>query len=157
CAPDLAGPSVHPDAHVRGPRGLAARHVRPHVTGWTSARRPHAAGDWWAARGRVAIITKSFLPQVNGGTHSVVRTLEQLRTAGHEALVLAPGEPPPRVHGARVVPMRSIPLPGYAEVRVAVPTTRSVARELASFAPDVVHLASPFATGRPAVRAAAAL
>lgn len=106
---------------------------------------------------RVAIVTESFLPHVNGVTRSVERTLEHLRAAGHEALVLAPGAPPSVVHGARVVPLRSVPLPGYAEVRVAVPATRTVARELAAFAPDVVHLASPFTTGRPAVRAAAAL
>ncbi|GIG38364.1 glycosyltransferase family 4 protein [Cellulomonas phragmiteti] len=106
---------------------------------------------------RVAIVTESFLPHVNGVTNSVLRTLEQLRAAGHEALVLAPGDPPSRVHGARVVPLRSVPMPGYAEVRVAVPSTRTVTRELAAFGPDVVHLASPFATGRPTVRAAAAL
>lgn len=106
---------------------------------------------------RVAIVTESFLPHVNGVTHSVVRTLEHLRAAGHEALVLAPGDPPARVHGARVVALRSVPLPGYAQVRVAVPSARTVTRELAAFAPDVLHLASPFATGRPAVRAAAAL
>ena len=106
---------------------------------------------------RVAIVTESFLPHVNGVTHSVVRTLEHLRAAGHEALVLAPGDPPARVHGARVVALRSLPMPGYAEVRVGVSSTRTVQRELAAFAPDVVHLASPFTTGRPTVRAAAAL
>lgn len=106
---------------------------------------------------RVAIVTESFLPHVNGVTNSVLRTLEHLRAGGHDALVLAPGSPPSRVHGARVVALRSVPMPGYAQVRVAVPTARTVARELAAFGPDVVHLASPFATGRPAVRAAAAL
>lgn len=106
---------------------------------------------------RVAIVTESFLPHVNGVTNSVLRTLEHLRGGGHDALVLAPGAPPPRVHGARVVALRSVPMPGYTQVRVAVPSTRSVVRELAAFAPDVVHLASPFATGRPAVRAAGTL
>lgn len=106
---------------------------------------------------RVAIVTESFLPHVNGVTNSVLRTLEHLHAGGHDALVLAPGAPPPRVHGARVVALRSVPMPGYTQVRVAVPSARTVVRELAAFAPDVVHLASPFATGRPAVRAAAAL
>ncbi|KGM14112.1 glycosyltransferase family 4 protein [Cellulomonas bogoriensis] len=106
---------------------------------------------------RVAIITESFLPQVNGVTHSVLRVLEHLERAGHPALVLAPGEPPDLVHGARVVPVRSVPMPGYTDFPLGVPTTRSVVRELATFAPDVVHLASPFTTGRPAVRAAARL
>jgi len=106
---------------------------------------------------RVAIVTESFLPQVNGVTNSVLRVLEHLRRAGHQAVVLAPGAPPARSHGARVVALRSLPLPGYTQFRVGVTSTRTVTRELAAFAPDVVHLASPFTTGRPAVRAAASL
>ncbi|WP_448060196.1 glycosyltransferase family 4 protein [Cellulomonas hominis] len=106
---------------------------------------------------RVAIITESFLPAVNGVTNSVLRVLAHLERTGHDALVLAPGEPPSRVHGARVVTLRSVPLPGYSQLRLGVPTARSVVRELAAFRPDVLHLASPFLTGGPAVRAAAQL
>ncbi len=133
------------------------RSVRLPVTDTSPARRPPVPCRWWAAAVRVAIVTESFLPQVNGVTNSVVRTVEHLQRGGHEALVLAPGAPPGCVHGARVVGLRSVPLPGYAEFRVGVPSARTIARELAAFAPDVVHLASPFATGRPAVRAAASL
>lgn len=106
---------------------------------------------------RVAVVTESFLPHVNGVTGSVVRVLEHLRRSGHRALVLAPGDPPAECEGAPVVALRSVGLPGYAQVRVAVATARSIAAELAAFRPDVVHLASPFAVGGPAVRAAAAL
>ncbi|WP_372595385.1 glycosyltransferase family 4 protein [Actinotalea sp.] len=106
---------------------------------------------------RVAIVTESFLPQVNGVTNSVLQVLRHLRREGHDALVLAPGDPPRRVHGARVVALRSIPLPGYTQFRLGVPTARAIARELEAFAPDVVHLASPFTTGNPAVRAAGRL
>ncbi|WP_129339345.1 glycosyltransferase [Cellulomonas endophytica] len=106
---------------------------------------------------RVALVSESFLPHVNGVTGSVVRVLEHLARAGHDATVLAPGTPPGRVHGARVVPLRSVPLPGLGPFRLGLPTARELARELAAFAPDVVHLASPFATGGPAVRAAGRL
>lgn len=102
---------------------------------------------------RVAIIAESFLPQVNGVTNSVLRVLEHLRRGGHQAVVLAPGTPPASASGARVVPLRSVPMPGYSQFRVGVPSARAIARELAAFAPDVVHLASPFATGWSAVRA----
>lgn len=106
---------------------------------------------------RVAVAAESFLPHINGVTGSVVRVLRHLREAGHEALVLAPGDPPATCEGARIVGLPSVPLPGYPQVRVPVVSARSIARELDRFRPNVVHLASPFALGGPAVRAAARL
>ncbi|SFB24547.1 glycosyltransferase family 4 protein [Cellulomonas marina] len=106
---------------------------------------------------RVALVTESFLPHVNGVSRSVVRVLDELSRHGHPALVLAPGEPPARVHGARVVRLRSVPLPGHAGLALGVPSARTLERHLRAFGPDVVHLASPFLTGGPAVRAAARL
>lgn len=110
---------------------------------------------------RVAIVAESFLPQVNGVTHSVLRVLEHLRDTGHEALVLAPdddgGAVPPFVAGAPVVELGSVGLPGYADVRVVLGQRARVARTLTAFGPDVVHLASPFVLGWQGMRAAEAL
>ncbi|GAB2460526.1 glycosyltransferase family 4 protein [Xylanimonas ulmi] len=107
---------------------------------------------------RVAIIAESFLPQVNGVTHSVLRVLEHLERRGHEALVLAPdaddGVVPPFVAGAPVVEMGAVGLPGYPQVRLVVGQRARIQRTLAAFGPDVVHLASPFALGWHGIRAA---
>ena len=107
---------------------------------------------------RVAIVAESFLPQVNGVTNSVLRILEHLREAGHDALVLAPdddgGAVPPFVEGAPVVELGSVGLPGYTDVRVVLGQRARIARTLAAFEPDVVHLASPFALGWQGMRAA---
>lgn len=109
------------------------------------------------AQVRVAVVTESFLPHVNGVTGSVVKVLQHLRTTGHEALVIAPGSPPSTCEGADVVALPSVGLPGYPQVRVPVVVASRIARELGRFAPDVIHLASPFALGMPAVRAAGLL
>ncbi len=102
-----------------------------------------------AGRVRVAIITESFLPHMNGVTRSVCEVARHLVATGHEALVIAPRASgmPTQIHGAPVVGVPSVALPGYAEVRVAAGGAGRVERLLAGFAPDVVHLASPFALG----------
>ena len=54
-----------------------------------------------------------------------------------------------------MVALPSVGFPGYPQVRVPMVVTGRLVRELARFAPDVVHLASPFVLGGPVVRAAA--
>ncbi len=95
---------------------------------------------------RVAVVTESFLPQINGVTNSVLRVCEQLTLQGHEALVIAPGSGPTVSSGAPVVRTPSWPLPGYGDFRVARRFPQMLAT-LSTFAPDVVHLASPVVLG----------
>jgi len=105
---------------------------------------------------RVALLAESFLPHMNGVTHSLLQVLHHLERQGHEALVLAPRSGPVDhgLHGARAEFLRSVPMPGYPEVRVTFAGTRRLAGTLAEFAPDVVHLASPFVLGWQGVVAA---
>ncbi|MGH3469316.1 MAG: glycosyltransferase, partial [Thermocrispum sp.] len=102
---------------------------------------------------RVAIVTESFLPHVNGVTNSVLRVVEHLRDRGHDVLVVAPGAGPSEYHGAPVVRIPAIELPVVNSLPVGVPT-RAVLTALRTFAPDVVHLASPFVVGARGVAAA---
>jgi phosphatidylinositol alpha 1,6-mannosyltransferase len=95
---------------------------------------------------RVAVVTESFLPQINGVTNSVLRVCEQLCKHGHEALVVAPGSGPTEYAGARVVRTASIPLPGNRDFRLAMPC-RGMLATLRDFKPDVIHLASPTVLG----------
>jgi phosphatidylinositol alpha 1,6-mannosyltransferase len=103
---------------------------------------------------RVAIITETFAPDLNGVAHSVLRAAEHLVARGHEPVVIAP-QPAPAVRGVApgqpelgypVVRVPSIPMVGYPTFRIGLPSTK-VAETLGGFAPDVVHLASPFALG----------
>ncbi len=100
---------------------------------------------------RIAIVTESFPPDVNGVAHSVVRVAEHLVRRGHQPLVIAPkaGATVRRVAGARdypVVRIASLPMPGYRTFRLGLPSRR-LTEALVGFAPDVVHLASPFVLG----------
>lgn len=102
---------------------------------------------------RVAIVTESFLPQVNGVTNSVLRVLEHLRRHGHPALVVAPGPGDDHHQGVPVVRVPAVDLPKVSSLPVGVPT-RKVLTAMARFAPDVVHLASPFVLGARGLSAA---
>jgi len=96
---------------------------------------------------RVAIITESFLPRINGVTNTVCRVVEHLRSRGHQAVVIAP-RPAPTMHaGVPVLSVPAIALPGARDVRVAATGSRQVERMLAAFEPDLVHLASPTVLG----------
>ncbi|WP_061015458.1 GDSL-type esterase/lipase family protein [Microbacterium sp. CCH5-D1] len=105
---------------------------------------------------RVAIVTESFLPHMNGVTGSVLQILRHLERRGHEAHVVAPAAvgAPSEISGAPVEPIPSLALPGYRHVRVGTSSAHRIATSLARFQPDVVHLASPFALGWRGVLAA---
>ena len=95
---------------------------------------------------RIALITETFLPNVNGVVTTLCRLLEHLRSRGHEALLLAPEGAPPAYAGAEIVPMRGMPLPAYPELRITPPQPGMTAR-LRRFRPDLVHLAGTMALG----------
>lgn len=109
---------------------------------------------------RVAIVTESFLPALNGVTTSVLKVLECLRAGGHDALVVAPGTapwsqtaPPERYDGFPIHTVTSVPV---RQFRVGLPSYE-METVLHRFAPDVVHVASPFVLGVRGLTAARAL
>ncbi|WP_433466930.1 glycosyltransferase family 4 protein [Spirillospora sp. CA-128828] len=102
---------------------------------------------------KVAIVTESFLPQVNGVTNSVCRVLEHLAAHGHEAVVVAPGPGPADYAGAPVERVRGFFPPFYPSFAVGVPTRR-VTAILRDFGPDIAHIASPFVLGSSGLAAA---
>jgi phosphatidylinositol alpha 1,6-mannosyltransferase len=100
---------------------------------------------------RIAIITESFPPDVNGVAHCVVRVAENLVRKGHHPLVIAP-ESARAASGADaqfpypVERVPSVPLPGYPTFRIGLPTPRT-RRAIARHGTQLVHLASPVALG----------
>jgi phosphatidylinositol alpha 1,6-mannosyltransferase len=105
---------------------------------------------------RVAIITESFPPDVNGVSHCVVRVAELLAAGGHQPMVIAPKPPrakaPPR-EGRDAAPfpypvvrVPAVPLPGYPSFRLGLPSRR-LRNALVRHQAEVVHLASPVVLG----------
>ncbi|MEU5114051.1 glycosyltransferase family 1 protein [Streptomyces longwoodensis] len=109
---------------------------------------------------RVVIVTESFPPDVNGVAHCALQTARHLVDRGHSPLVVAPATPagpgPDALAPCPVVRVPSLPLPGYPQVRVALPSRR-VTAAIAEHRADLVHLASPFILGVRGMAAAARL
>jgi phosphatidylinositol alpha 1,6-mannosyltransferase len=110
---------------------------------------------------RIAIITESFPPDVNGVAHCVVRVAENLVRKGHHVLVIAPesaraasGTDAHFPYPVERVP--SVPLPGYPTFRIGLPTPKT-RRAIARHRTEVVHLASPVALGAWGSRVAKAM
>lgn len=79
---------------------------------------------------RIAIVTDAWAPQVNGVVRTLTATVRLLEARGHEVMVIAPHQ------------FRSLPCPTYPEIRLALTTRGAIARRLANFAPDAIHIAT---------------
>jgi phosphatidylinositol alpha 1,6-mannosyltransferase len=109
---------------------------------------------------RIAIITESFPPDVNGVAHCVVRVAEHLARKGHHPLVIAPESGHAAAGAGSQFPfpverVPSVPLPGYPTFRLGLPTPKT-RRAIAAHRTEVVHLASPVALGAWGTRVARA-
>ena len=110
---------------------------------------------------RIAIITESFPPDVNGVAHCVVRVAENLVRKGHHPLVIAPESAQDTAEADRRLPypverVPSVPVPGYPTFRLGLPTPKT-RRAIARHGTEIVHLASPVALGAWGSRVARAM
>ena len=96
---------------------------------------------------KIAIVTESFLPQINGVTNSVIRVLESIKQNELEAIVIAPNSESELHLGFPVIGCGSVPVMNFA---VGIPG-KEVATALAQFGPDVIHVAAPFMLGSQAI------
>lgn len=95
---------------------------------------------------KIAIVTETFLPKIDGIVTMVTKTVEVLRQLGDEVLIFAPSGGPGELFGAEVVSLPSIPFPFYPELRMAAPRA-SMRQHIQAFRPDVFHLFEPSLLG----------
>lgn len=108
-------------------------------------------------RMRIALVTETWVPAVDGVVTRLRVTMAELVRRGHAVLLIAPygngvGEYPP---GVQIVEAPSL---GWSFVsdgrRFGVPMRGPVRKALEEFRPDVVHVLSPYILCRPAITAA---
>lgn len=113
---------------------------------------------------RLLVCTDTFPPQVNGVSVVTALTVSGLTARGWTCAVVQPRYPrtdPDPFHrdpayeaAGRGLVLPSMPMPGYADLRLAWPGRAAMARCLAAFNPDLVHCATEFVIGAIGQRAA---
>lgn len=88
---------------------------------------------------RIMLITDAWHPQMNGVVRTLDRTVEGLRARGHVVEVIAPSDG-----------YRTMPLPTYPDIKLALFARRDVARRMIAFGPEAVHVATEGPLGQAA-------
>ncbi|MGO1226952.1 glycosyltransferase [Brachybacterium sp.] len=91
---------------------------------------------------KIAIVTETFLPSVDGVVTRLRHAVERMTELGHEVMVIAPDLGVTEHHGARVVGVKPVTLPFYKHRRFTLPNP-TVDGIIRGFHPDVVHAAQP--------------
>lgn len=102
---------------------------------------------------RIALFTETFLPKIDGISHTLCRLLEHLEAGGHESLLLGPAGGPDRYAGTPIVGLPAGAFPPYRELRL-VPPIFDPGDRVAAFAPDLVHVVNPVSLGVTGIRIA---
>ena len=90
---------------------------------------------------RIALLSDTYTPQVNGVTTVVRRIAALLRAGGHEVVVVAPRYPQgPETKDEQELRVASVPFPLYSDIRLSLPSFRRVAEFLNAFRPSLIHV-----------------
>jgi glycosyltransferase involved in cell wall biosynthesis len=103
---------------------------------------------------RLALVTETFPPEVNGVARTLGRWVDEFRRRGHHVQVLRPRQAAEKPHADLA---HGFPLPFYPRMRVGVASPRRIRSWLAQSAADLVHIATEGPLGWAALRAATSL
>ncbi|MGF1462530.1 MAG: glycosyltransferase family 4 protein [Maricaulaceae bacterium] len=80
---------------------------------------------------RILLVTDAWEPQVNGVVRTLSRVVAECREMGHAVEVISPSDG-----------YRTVPLPSYPEIKLAVGTRVDQERRFQAFEPEAVHIAT---------------
>jgi glycosyltransferase involved in cell wall biosynthesis len=107
---------------------------------------------------RIAVVTETYPPEVNGVALTAARFVDCLRCAGHDIQLVRPrqgnAEPDADEPGLEQVLTRGVPIPRYPNLKMGLPAKRALEARWAFHRPDVVHIVTEGPLGWSALRAA---
>ncbi|HEV7819551.1 MAG TPA: glycosyltransferase family 1 protein [Burkholderiales bacterium] len=110
---------------------------------------------------RIAFVTETYPPEINGVSLSVARVIEKLRARNHEIQLVRPRQDGDAVSARRSaaeeVLVRGFPLPRYPGLRFGLPAGRTLLDLWSRARPDLVHIVTEGPLGWSALKAATQL
>lgn len=110
---------------------------------------------------RVALVTETYPPEVNGVALTLSRLVSGLRERGHHVQLIRPRqgkqEAPACGPGFVEILTPGLPIPGYPGLRFGLAARGTLQRLWSQDAPDIVHVATEGPLGAAAIAAARAL
>src|SRR2546430_1229371 len=110
---------------------------------------------------KLALVTETFLPEINGVAMTLFQLVEGLSLRGHLITVIRPRQHPgdlPRTDGLfQEILLPGFPVPGYPLMRLGFPLRQRLIKRWRFAPPDIVHIATEGPLGYAALSAARAL
>lgn len=107
---------------------------------------------------RVAVVTETYPPEVNGVAMTVGRMVDGLLRRGHRVLLVRPrqgkGDAPANRDNFEEALQPGIPIPRYSQLRMGLPVKSALLRLWKANAPDIVHVVTEGPLGWSALNAA---
>lgn len=107
---------------------------------------------------RIAFVTETYPPEVNGVSNTAARFVEGMRNLNHEVQVIRPRQGQADQAGTGAgndeVLMRGLPIPRYPGLRMGLPARKALIRLWSRHRPDVVHIVTEGPLGWSALQAA---
>jgi len=95
---------------------------------------------------RIALVTETFAPEVNGVAMTLGRMVDGLRQRGHGVQLIRPrqnrGDAPLPQPGLEQIVVPGLPIPRYPGLRFGLPNGRSLRRLWTEQRPHIVHVAT---------------
>ena len=107
---------------------------------------------------RIAIVTETYPPEINGVAMTIGRMVDGLVARGHDVQLVRPRQSardvPVSSIGLREILVHGFPVPRYYGLRMGLPATRMLLRLWRVARPDIVHVVTEGPLGRSALIAA---
>lgn len=107
---------------------------------------------------RVALVTETYPPEVNGVARTLHQVVEGLRARHHDLQLIRPrqqrGDEADVSERFHEVLMRGLPVPRYPQLKMGMPARRSLVQLWSRHRPDLVHIATEGPLGWSALQAA---